>query len=202
MNLKKSAKGGSAYGRKKTALLVLTLVALALVSFLIIKKNFLVAADIKPTPKQVFLPEISYNSSDFQLKIEKLNINVPVIPDVDAADKVTYFAALQKGVAQMSGTVKPDTKGNVVIFGHSNYYENDSGLYKTIFKSLDELAAGDQIILHYKGQDYTYRVEKQQLVEPTETWIITAPYDLTLMTCWPPGTVEKRLIVFTNKIAS
>lgn len=202
MNLKKSAKGGSAYGRKKIALLGLCVVALVLALWPIVKKNSLTTtADVvAPVESQVFLPEILYSSSDFQLRIEKLNINVPIMPDVDGADKDAYFASLQHGVAQMEGTAKPNEKGNVVIFGHSNFYESDPGAFKQVFKNLDELNPGDEILIHYKDNDYKYKVQKQQLVKPTDTWVINAKHDLTLITCWPPGTIEKRLIVFANKL--
>lgn len=163
--------------------------------------NFKVSADIKnlPIKEQQYLPSISYAAGDFMLRIDKLSINAPVIPDVDGADKDKYFASLQRGVAQMEGTAKPDEKGNVVIFGHSNFYENDPGAFKQVFKNLDELNSGDEILVHYQDADYKYKVQKQQIVKPTDTWVISAKYDLTLITCWPPGTIEKRLIIFANK---
>lgn len=175
---------------------------LSLVAFLLALNKSSVSADINPAPKvsDINLPQVDYSISDFFLTIDKISVKVPVVSDVDGADKEKYFASLQSGVAQMSGTAKPDEKGNVVIFGHSNFYENDPGAFKQIFKTLDELESGDKIVIYYKDKDYNYSVQKQQLVEPTDTWVITAPYDLTLITCWPPGTIEKRLIIFANKI--
>jgi LPXTG-site transpeptidase (sortase) family protein len=163
--------------------------------------NFKVSADIKNLPfkEQQYLPTISYTVGDFMLRIDKLSINAPVVPDVDGADKDAYFASLQRGVAQMEGTAKPDEKGNVVIFGHSNFYENDPGGFKQIFRNLDQLQKDDEILIRYKDNDYKYKVMSQQIVKPTDTWVISAKYDLTLITCWPPGTIEKRLIVFANK---
>jgi LPXTG-site transpeptidase (sortase) family protein len=160
--------------------------------------NFKVAAD-EPLKEQQYLPTTSFSSGDFMLRIDKLSISAPVIVDVDGADKDTYFASLQRGVAQMQGTAKPDEQGNVVIFGHSNFYENDPGAYKQVFKNLNELNPEDEILVHYKDIDYKYKVIKQQTVKPTDTWVISAKYDLTLITCWPPGTIEKRLIIFANK---
>lgn len=163
--------------------------------------NFKVSADVKDEPikEQQYLPTISYTAGDFMLRIDKLSINAPVISDVDGNNKNKYFASLQRGVAQMEGTAKPDKKGNMVIFGHSNFYENDPGAFKQVFKNLDELNPGAEILVHYQDTDYKYKVQKQQIVKPTDTWVISAKYDLTLITCWPPGTIEKRLIVFANK---
>lgn len=162
--------------------------------------NFGISADVKNEgqAKEQYLPETSFIVSDFSIRIDKLSVFAPVIADVDGANKNIYFASLQRGVAQMAGTAKPDKKGNVVIFGHSNYYENDPGAYKQIFKNLDELNPGDEILIHYQDKDYKYAVSKQQIVEPTDTWVIEAKYDLTLITCWPPGTIEKRLVVFAD----
>ncbi|TSC90811.1 MAG: Uncharacterized protein CEN92_374 [Candidatus Berkelbacteria bacterium Licking1014_96] len=175
---------------------------LCLLAGLIFLNRFQVSADVNNTSKstQADLPQISFAEADFFLKIDKILVNAPVIPDVDGADKKVYFSSLQRGVAQMSGTAKPDEKGNVVIFGHSNYYESDLGAYKQVFKNLDELQSGDKIVIRYKNKDYNYAVVKQQKVAPDDIWVISAPYDLTLITCWPPGTIEKRLIVFANKI--
>lgn len=161
-----------------------------------------VSADINNTSGSIGadLPQISFNEGDFFLTIDKIAVKAPVMADVDGADKKVYFASLQKGAAHMSGTAKPDEKGNVVIFGHSNYYESDPGAYKQVFRNLDELESGDKIVIRYKDQDYNYAVHKEQIVAPEDTWVISAPYDLTLITCWPPGTVEKRLIIFANKI--
>lgn len=159
-----------------------------------------ISADVNPEiqPNESGLPRIDFNQQDFYLTIDKISVKAPVYADVDGANKEVYFASLQHGVAHMLGTAKPGEKGNVVIFGHSNFYENDPGEYKQIFKNLDKLEAGDKIVVHYKGIDYNYQVVKQQLVAPEDTWVITAPYNLTLITCWPPGTTEKRLIIFAN----
>jgi len=157
------------------------------------------SADIPLEPTQAELPQSGFSESDFFLSIDKISVKAPIIADVDGSDKEIYFAELKRGVAHMSGTAKPDEKGNLVIFGHSNFYESDTGAYKQIFKNLDELEPEDKSSISYKDKDYNYRVVKEQVVEPTETWVISAPYDLTLITCWPPGTVEKRLIIFAVK---
>jgi len=177
--------------------LTILLLTVAAVVF-IIYKNSLATADITQPKETNYLPTVDYDKGDFFLNIDKISVNAPVIPDVDGANKEVYFSSLQKGVAHMSGTAKPGEKGNVVLFGHSNYYENDPGLYKQIFKNLDDMESGDNINIRYLGQDYNYTVIKQQIVKPEDTWVISAPYDLTLITCWPPGTIEKRLIIFAN----
>lgn len=175
------------------------LILLMTVTAFFIYKNFSVKADIKePTPPSITLPQISFSERDFFLKIDKIEVSAPIIPDVDGADKEKYFASLQVGVAHMLGTAKPGETGNIVIFGHSNFYDSDPGAYKQVFKNLDKLTTNDKISIRYKGKDYNYIVQRQELVKPEDTWVISAPYNLTLITCWPPGTIEKRLIIFAN----
>ena len=82
--------------------------------------------------------------SGWTLSIKKLGISVPIVLNVNGADKDEYFAALQSGVAQMKGTALPG-EGNTVIFGHSSYYKDDPGQYKKIFSTLDQLKTGDEI---------------------------------------------------------
>ena len=187
--------------RLKPFLFVLALIIL-IGGWFFLRQRFNVSADVQPSASitGATLPPAIMVQSDFELKIDKLNIVAPILAEVDASDKDKYFASLQRGVAQMEGTADPDQKGNLVIFGHSNFYESDPGAYKQIFRNLDQLQKGDQIIIHYKNKDYQYKVVKQQIVLPTDTWVITAKYDLTLLTCWPPGTTDKRLVVFANKI--
>jgi sortase A len=57
---------------------------------------------------------------------------------------------------------------------------------------------GDQIILNVEGKDYTYEIFSTTVTTPDDVNIFSQSYDnsyLTLVTCTPPGTVWKRLIV-------
>lgn len=138
--------------------------------------------------------------TDFHLLIPSLDISAPVIADVNGKNKETYFKALQGGVAHFNGTAKPGENSNVFIFGHSSYYLWDAGDYKTIFKNLEDIKVGDEISLWYQKKEYKYKVTETKVVEPTEISVLkpTPEEQLTLMTCVPPGTAEKRLIVIAK----
>lgn len=142
--------------------------------------------------------EIEINN--FSLVIPKLDLEVPIIPRVDGNDKVAYFAALQNGVAHYKGTKLPGEGGNIFIFGHSSYYKSDPGKYKTVFRSLNSLVKGDEIEIILNDKSYYYLVSDKKFIEPTETSYLanTASEQLTLMTCWPPGTYQQRLIVIAK----
>lgn len=187
---------GLSFKKIKIVVLVSILVCGIFLAIILIFSQKEIRADIVT---EKYLPEVDFGETEFMLYIDKLDITSPIIAEVDGADKEEYFAALQGGVAHMKGSSKPDGEGNLVIFGHSSFYSNDPGLYKTIFKNLNELSPGDEIKIKYKGKDYLYQAEEQKIVEPEDVWVITASYDLTLITCWPPGSIEKRMVIFANK---
>jgi len=137
----------------------------------------------------------------FRLIIPKLNIKVPIIPNVDGNDKQTYFQALQNGVAHYANSSLPGENGHIFIFGHSNFYFNDQGKYKTIFNQLNKLKTNDQVKIHYKRKLYKYSVIGSQLINPSQVNYLkqTKQEQLSLMTCWPPGTTVKRLLVKCQK---
>lgn len=140
--------------------------------------------------------------TDFHLLIPSLDISVPVIADVDGGNKDAYFKALQGGVAHFKDTAKPGEGSNIFIFGHSSYYLWDPGEYKEIFKNLEDIKVGDEIDIWYLSYEYKYKVTETKVVEPSDVSVLkpTSTEQLTLMTCVPPGTAEKRLIVIAKPV--
>lgn len=146
--------------------------------------------------------------ADFGLEIEKINVWTPIIPDVDEMNEADYLKKLEGGVALSKTYVKnPQEAGNMFIFGHSRYYKDKPGDYKEVFKDLNQLKEGDKFKIYYKKQTFNYEVIGFGLVEMND-WTITedpTPKDkkdktLTIMTCWPPGTTEKRWAVRAKQI--
>lgn len=139
---------------------------------------------------------------DFHLLLPKIGVNAPVIADVDGTNKEEYFKALEDGVAHFKGTAKPGQGSNIFIFGHSSFYWYKPGDYKEIFKELEQVAIGDEIILWYQSKEYKYKVVETKVVEPTEVEVLkqTQEEQVTLMTCVPVGTTRYRLIVIGKPI--
>lgn len=157
---------------------------------------------IKNSPKNVFstslpTPTTAAAYQDFHLIIPKININAPIIADVDGTDKDTYFKALENGVAHFKGTAKPGEGSNIFIFGHSSFYAWAAGDYKEIFKELENVKEGDEIVIWYNNKEYKYKVADIKIVDPDEVNVLkaTSTEQVSLMTCVPPGTTLKRLIV-------
>lgn len=139
--------------------------------------------DLKPVP----LPEINH----YWLSIPKLGINQALV-QVGGED-------LKKVLIHYPDTALPGQLGNTVIFGHSvlpQFFNPKS--YLTIFSTLYQLRQGDEVFLDFDGVKYRYLVENLFEVSPGDLSVLEQRYDgrfLTLITCSPPGTYLRRLIV-------
>jgi len=138
----------------------------------------------------------------FSIIIPKINANTKVIRNVNPYNSKEYQKALTQGVAHASGTATPDQNGNVFIFAHSatNWYQANQ--YNAVFYLLNKLVKGDNIIIYFDNIPYNYSVDEIKFVKPNEVDYLSNQLNtnqLTLMTCWPPGTTLKRLIVVATK---
>jgi LPXTG-site transpeptidase (sortase) family protein len=169
-------------------------------SFLLIKNHQKSQPSQKNSTDVVMQKANSASLGDFYLKIPKLNLASPIITDVDGTNKDVYFKALENGVAQMKGTAKPGEESNTLIFGHSSYYKDSPGNYKEIFKNIDQIKIGDEISIHYNNKDFGYLVTETKTVENNDVSIasISGQERITLMTCWPAGTTDKRYVVIAE----
>ena len=156
--------------------------------------------DIKTTNGELVEP--TPIDSQFSIIIPKINANAKVIRNVNPYEPKEYQKALTQGVAHASGTATPDQFGNVFIFAHSatNWYQAND--YNAVFYLLNKLVAGDSIIVYFENIPYNYSVDEIKFVKPAEVDYLSNNLNtnqLTLMTCWPPGTTLKRLIVVASK---
>lgn len=145
-------------------------------------------------------------SPDPKLIIPKINVNVPIVYGV-GYDQNSQMKAMEKGVAHFAipgANSVPGQVGNTVFSGHSSNDLFDPGDYKFIFAQLDKLQNGDTIYVNYNSTRYTYTVTKKEVVMPSEVSKLTYQTDkpvLTLITCTPLGTAEKRLLVTAEQVA-
>lgn len=141
----------------------------------------------------------------FDVIIPKIGANARVVPDVDPGKEEEYLEALKHGVAHAKGTVYPGEIGTTFLFAHSvgNFWEVSR--WNAVFYLLRELQPGDEVDVFYKDKRYIYTVYDQKIVEPTDVGYLNIQSNfpqLTLQTCWPPGTTLKRLLVFARLQAS
>lgn len=109
-----------------------------------------------------------------------LRIQIPAI-EVDAPIvQGDGWEQLRKGVAQHLGTANPGESGNLVLSGHND-------IYGEIFRHLDQLEEGDEIILSTQTEKFTYRVSYWHSVPPTEVDVMAPSNDpiITLISCYP-----------------
>ncbi len=127
-----------------------------------------------------------------KLKIEKAKVKV---------DTTNFYDHL----ALFPGTAIPGEVGNSFITGHSVLPEfNDPQNYRTIFTKLPDLEVGDDVFAQVGEKTYHYTVQYSKIVDPHDTSVLlpisSTGHNLTLMTCVPPGTSSKRLVVITSLI--
>lgn len=127
-----------------------------------------------------------------KLKIEKARTRV---------DSLNFYDHL----SHFPGSALPGQIGNSFITGHSilpQFY--DPANYRAIFSKLSDLEVGDDVYVEIEGQRLHFTVQYAKVVDPRDTSVL-APIsangrNLTLMTCVPPGTNLKRLVVITHLI--
>ena len=189
---------------------------LVLLAFVFLQYNRVVfgMAAAYTTPGNVDPQNIIVNPSsdaavgpDPRLIIPKLNVDVPVIYGVNAADHNAQMKAMEKGAAHFSiagANAVPGQVGNAVFSAHSSNDAFAPGDYKFVFAQNEKLVKDDIMYMHYQGKRYTYAVTKKEVVMPNEVSRVQIQTDkpmLTLISCVPLGTAEKRLLVFAEQIS-
>lgn len=139
-------------------------------------------------------PAIQINQAENQT----YTLSIPKLKIKDAS-VIIGGEDLNKSLIHYGGTAYPGEYGNTVIFGHSvlPYFFNPKD-YKTIFSTLPSLDEGDEIFVNFEGITYRYVVEEMHVVNPEDVSVLEQRYDdsyISLITCVPPGTYEKRLWV-------
>jgi LPXTG-site transpeptidase (sortase) family protein len=157
----------------------------------------------KPVASPLVLPVAgSVIPAEPTITIPKINVHAPVAYEPSVVE-ANVQKALENGVVHYGNTAYPGQNGNLVIFGHSSNDWWEPGNYKFVFVLLDKLVPGDQFTIDYQSQRYTYEVTGSTVVLPTDVGVLnqTAEPTATLITCTPPGTSLKRLVVSAKQIS-
>jgi sortase A len=125
-----------------------------------------------------------------RLQIPSLNLDKPIVQG-------DSWEELKKGVGQQTGSGRPGEPGNVVLSAHND-------IYGEIFRHLDQLESGDEVIISSERQSYTYIVRDVQVVRPTDVWVMdqTEYPSATLISCYPYLVNNKRIVVFADLATS
>lgn len=105
----------------------------------------------------------------------------------------TDTSSLEKGPGHYPSTALPGLGQTVAIAGHRT-------TYLAPFRHIDELRAGDKIVLTMRYAKFTYVVQYHQIVAPTALWVTrNMGYErLVLSACNPLYSAAQRIIVFAR----
>ena len=135
---------------------------------------------------------------------EEFFISIPKI-EVFSAKVAVDSTNFQKHLAHFPGTAIPGEAGNSFITGHSVLPQfADPENYLAIFTNLSKLEVGDEVTVEMDDKTLHYIVQYSKVVNPKDTSVLLpiskGGKNLTLMSCVPPGTSLKRLVVITSLI--
>jgi sortase A len=125
-----------------------------------------------------------------RIQIPAINVDAPVVQG-------DGWEQLKQGVGQHIGTANPGQDGNLVLSAHND-------IFGEIFRRLDELNPGDQIVVYSNIRSYTYEISESQVVEPTfvEAMDPTRDSTLTLISCYPYLVNTQRIVVKASLLDS
>lgn len=148
------------------------------------------------TNAQTWFPHAKASST--QTTIPSYTIAIPKLK-IEKAFVSTVDYDLSNHLINYGGTAIPPNTGTAVIFGHSTLPQLfNASDYKTIFANAYTLKNGDEIFATVANITYRYTIFSVTVVEATDTSIFSQQFDtsyITLVTCTPPGTTWKRLII-------
>lgn len=123
-----------------------------------------------------------------RIRIPEIGVNRVVVEGTDGG-------SLRKGPGHYPETPFPGIRGTVAIAGHRT-------TYGAPFNEVDKLERGDEVVVEMPYGRFVYRVERQQIVEPTATWVTRrVGHDrLVLTACHPKYSAAQRIVIFAQLV--
>ena len=118
-----------------------------------------------------------------RIQIPAIGIDAPVVQG-------DGWEQLKKGVGQHIGSTNPGENGNIVLSAHND-------IFGEIFRYLDKLNPGDEIVLFTNQRVYVYVITRTRILEPTEINVMEPTTDpsITLISCYPYLVDDQRIVV-------
>ena len=131
---------------------------------------------------------------------KKLWLSVPSLgmKNVKVGDSSEQSYLDRHGIMHLSGTGFPyQRRSNTYIAAHAIGYAGSR--VPEAFRNLEDLEKGDRVYVRdASGDVFTYRVYERMIVDPDDYWVTRPVEDkkiVSLQTCWPEPSFEKRLVV-------
>jgi LPXTG-site transpeptidase (sortase) family protein len=144
-------------------------------------------------------------SKNPEVIIPKINVQIPVNYTEQSTVESNIENDLESGVVHYPTTAYPGQNGNATFFGHSSNNILNPGKYKFAFVLLHTMVPGDTFYLTYKGKVFVYKVITKTVVDPSEVGVLDPvpgqTATATLITCDPPGTSLRRLVLVGQQIS-
>lgn len=143
------------------------------------------AGGLSASPDDYRQGKIERGDALTRMEIPRFGVDVVVVEG-------TSLAALRAGAGHYGATPLPGEKGNVAIAGHRTTYGRP-------FERMDELTAGDKVILTTPLARHVYEITGDPfVVEPTD-WSPIEEFPrrgsfLTLTSCHPEGSARYRIV--------
>ena len=131
---------------------------------------------------------------------KKLELTIPRLglESVKVGDSPDQSYLDREGIMHLSGTGFPYQKNsNTYVAAHAIGYQGSRVTYA--FRDLEDMRKGDRVsVRDASGKTFTYRVYERMIVDPDDVWVTKPVEDkkiISLQTCWPEPSFEKRLVV-------
>jgi sortase A len=123
-----------------------------------------------------------------RITIEAIGVDAPVVQG-------DGWEQLKQGIAQHIGTANPGQPGNMVVSAHDD-------IFGEIFRHLEQLKQGDQVVVQTLTQQFTYQVQYTRIVSPDSITVMDSTSDsiLTMISCYPYLVDNKRIVVVAKLI--
>ena len=121
-----------------------------------------------------------------RIRIPEIGVNKVIVEGTDGG-------TLRKGPGHYPETPLPGIRGTVAIAGHRT-------TYGAPFNEVDKLDRGDEVAVEMPYGRFDYEVERQQIVDPTATWVTRrVGHDrLVLTACHPKYSAAERIVIFAR----
>lgn len=155
-----------------------------------------------PTPTPTALPP---PLPAIRISIPAINLNTS-IEDVSPIETVSYggevsssWASVAYAVGHFDTSGNPGGGRNIVLAGHNNTLGE-------VFRNLDQLELGDEVILFTEEKTFSYTIQKKYIIPfmtneeegNLQLQAYSAPQNsemVTLISCWPYATNANRIIL-------
>ena len=118
-----------------------------------------------------------------RIEIARIGIDMPMYEGIT-------LGTLDAGPGHWPGSAMPGQIGNVVVAGHRVSHSRP-------FRDIDQLQAGDEVVLTTADGRFVYLVDSTEVVEPEAIRVVeqTPASTATLFACHPPGSTKYRYVV-------